>query len=909
MSFVTRVTAGVRRLADRDRAERELQDEMQQYLREAIAANEAAGMTRDAAERAARREIGSITAATDPARDWGWDARVEALLRDVKYAVRYLRKSPGFALAAAGSLALGIGANTAIFSMVNATLLQRLPVARSEQLVSIASPSGSGVFSYPAFDDIRRAQRCCTDMLAFGGITVSLSQGEATDLVTGAIVTGNYFDLLGVRAQRGRLLGNADDVTPGAHPVAVISDALWKRRFAGRADIVGLDVRLNGQPFTVVGVAPAGFDGIQPGVSRDIYVPMMMQAWMRPPRAGYSGEMNPDLLKVRTNSWLFAVGRLKPGMSLEQAAGQLNGVVRGMGDWSDASRQEPPSLTLTRLDDGPPGQRAQLLSVARLLGAVVLTVLIIACANVANLLLARASARRKEIAVRLSIGATRARLIRQLLTESVLLASLGGALGLALAWLAIRGVRAAPPPQGALPVLLNFSVDARVLAFTLLVSVLTGIVFGLMPALRASRPELVPSLKDGTGAQPSFRISALSARNALIVAQVALSLVLLISASLFIRSLGRARAVSPGFDADRVLTVPLNIQLLRYTREQGRAFYGEVTRRVAALPGVQAVSLVRWVPLSGGGAIGSLNIEGQVGSTNTFGSEGGGMDSSDPATVSNDIVGVDYFRTMGIAMKRGRDFTSGDDENGPPVAIVNESFARRHFDGVSAIGRRISLRGPNGPWIEIVGIVADSKYATLDERPMRIVYLPSAQNYVNGMTLVVRTAGDPSLLTNIVAREVHALDPALPASGARTLDEWIGISLYAARAGAALLTGFGALALLLAAVGLYGVLSYAVSRRTREFGVRIALGARAADVLRQVLREGMGLVLFGVVVGLAVALSATRLLTRFLYDVSARDSAAFAATSVVLLTVAAAACLIPAWRATRVDPVRALKQE
>ena len=726
----------MRRLANRDQAERDMQDEVDQYLRESIAAKRRAGMSYEAAERAARVELGSASAATEPARSWGWDASLEAFLSDVRYAARTLGKAPGFTIAAAASLALGIGANTAIFSMVNAMLIRPLPVERPSELVTIASPSGSGVFSYPAFDDVRRGQRCCTRLAAFGGITVSLSEGESTDLVSGNIVTGNFFEVLGVRAHRGRLLASSDDVTPGAHPVVVISAALWKRRFAERPDIVGLDVRLNGQPFRVVGVAPPEFGGIQPGVVRDIYVPMMMQAWMRPPRAGYSGEMNPDLLTVRTNSWLFVVGRLNPGVTVEQATAQLDGVVRGMTDWTDPANPKPPAVTVTKLEEGPPGQRAQMLSVARLLMAVVFTVLVVACANVANLLLARATARRKEIAVRLSIGATRGRLVRQLLTESVLLATLGGALGLALAWLAIRAMRMAPPPQGALPVVLDFAVDAPVLVFTLGVSVLTGVLFGLVPALKASHPELVPALKDGISQSASLRVRRLTSRSALIVGQVALSLVLLISAGLFIRSVHRVRSITPGFDADRVLTVPLNIQLLRYTREQGKAFYRDVVRHVAALPGVEAVSLARYVPFGAGSSVSSLNIEGQAGPQNSFGSEGGGFAGSDPTTVSNSLVGLDYFRTMGIALLRGRDFSTADADSAPPVAIVNAQFARLHFPGKDAVGRRVSLRGPDGPWITIVGVVADAKYATLDEKPARMLYRVIAQNHVNGMTLL-----------------------------------------------------------------------------------------------------------------------------------------------------------------------------
>ncbi len=909
MSFTTRITAGLRALFNRKRVNRDLADEVQHFLTEAAAANRAKGMSPEEAERVARASIGNVASVQEPARGFGWDVALETFAQDVRYAIRHLAKVPGFTIAAACSLALGIGANTAIFSMVNATLIRRLPVARPEELVAVSSPSGSGVFSYPAFDDIRRANTSFTGLTAFGGITVSFNEGESTDLISGVIATGNYFEMLGVKPARGRLLSPEDDRTPGAHPVAVISSALWKRRFGERSDIVGLDVRLNGQPFTIIGVTPAAFTGVQQGVTRDVYVPMMMQAWMRPPRAGYSGDMNPDLLRMRTNSWLFAVGRLKPGVSLEHATTALNVTVRAMDDWkSRDANAAAPSVRIARLDDGPPGQRAQLVSVARLLAAVVLALLIIACANVANLLLARANSRRKEIAVRLAIGATRGRLVRQLVTESVILATLGGALGLTLAWVSIRAVRASPPPAGALPVTLDFAVDVRVLAFTFALSVITGVVFGLIPALRASRPDLVPALKDQTSASGD-RTRRFNPRTGLVVTQVSLSVVLLISAGLFIRSLERTRSLSPGFDVDRLLTVPLNIQLLRYTRDQGKAFYRDVVQRVDAIPGVASASLVRWVPLSGGGSSGSLHLEGRGGPENNFRSEGGGFDLSDPTTISNDVVGLDYFSTMGVAIRRGRDFAESDVEGSPSVAIVNERFVKQHYGNEDPIGKRISMRGPTGPWIEIVGVSADSKYATLAEPPTRIVYLPIAQNHVNGMTLVVRATGNPATIATAVGREVHALDRALPLAGARTLREWIGISIYAARIGTMLLTGFGVLALLLAAVGLYGVLAYAVNRRTREFGLRMALGANKRAVLTQVLGEGVSLVAIGVAVGLVVAFSVTRLLARFLYGVSTTDAPTFVATPALLFAVAIVACLVPAWRAMKVDPIQALKQD
>ena len=491
-----------------------------------------------------------------------------------------------------------------------------------------------------------------------------------------------------------------------------------------------------------------------------------------------------------------------------------------------------------------------------------------------------------------------------------MLAALGGLAGLALAWLAIRAVRASPPPPGALPVFIDFAIDWRVMAFTLGLSVVTGIVFGLVPALRASRPDLIPALKD-QASNDQLRRRRWTARNGLVVVQVGLSLVLLIASGLFTRSLARARALESGFDTDRLLTVPLNIQLLRYTSDQGKAFYRDVVEKVGAIPGVESAAIARWLPLSGGASIASLEIEGQGANDDRFGSEGGGFATDNPRTVMNNIVGVDYLKTMGIRITRGRDFEQRDNETaGQRVAIVTEQFARRHFGTENPVGRRIAMNGTvEENALVIVGVAADAKYGRLEEPTTRLVYIPAPQNYVNGMTLILRTRGNPGALRDEVERAVHSLERSIPVTGTRTYEDWIGISMYAARAGAVLLTGFGALAILLAAVGLYGVLAYAVARRSREFGLRMALGAEAGRVLRLVLGEGLGLVAIGVVGGLVAALAATRLLARFLYGISPTDPVTFAWTPVVLVVVAALACLIPAMRATRVDPIKALKQE
>ncbi len=835
---------------------------------------------------------------------------METLLKDLRYGVRMLLKRPGFTAIAVLTLALGIGANTAIFSLVNATLIRRLPVVEPEHLVSVFSGAPGSVFSYPNYVELRDYNQVFDGLIAWGGITTSFNsdgQTDGADLVTGAIVTGNYFDVLGVRANVGRVISSDDDKTPGAHPVAVISHGLWQSRFGGNPNITGQQILLNGQSFTIIGVTPPEFGGAQPGVTRDIYVPMMMQAVMRPPRAGYSGEMNPDLLNVRGNSWLSTVGRLKPGVTQEQAQAALTAIVEQQEQTApDPNRRR--SILLIPVNDGDPTQRGQMISVATLLMSVVGAVLLIACANVANLLLARASARRKEIAVRLALGASRGRLIRQLLTESIILSLLGGAAGLLIAWWAIDGLKAMPPPPGALPITPDFAMDTRVLFFSLALSLLTGIIFGLAPAWRASRPDLVPALKDEALALDE-RTRRLSLRNLLVVAQVALSLVLLIAAGLFLRSFQQAQAIRPGFDAEKLLIAPLNINLLRYTRAQGREFYRQVIERVESLPGVESASLARIVALSGGGSVRGFTLQGQEGQGSQFRNEGGGVTVNTRNSVSSNVVSLKYFQTMGIASRSGRTFTAQDTEDKPAVVIVNEAFERMHYDGADAVGRRLSFSGAQGPWAEIVGVVRDSKYLTLGEEPVPCVYLPLTQNHETGVSLHVRATVDPSSLIAAVRNEVQSLEKNLPVANVRPMIEIIGSSLYAARMGAMLLGVFGALALLLAAIGLYGVMSYVVSRRTRELGIRLALGAQSSDVFKLVLREGMTLVAIGVGLGLAAAMVVTRLLASFLYGISATDGVTFASIPLILALVALVACYLPARRAMKVDPMVALRYE
>jgi predicted permease len=687
--------------------------------------------------------------------------------------------------------------------------------------------------------------------------------------------------------------------------VAVISYGLWVRRFGSDPRIVGQQLTLNGGQFTIVGVAPSGFNGAEALETNDIYVPTMMQTLVRPPRGGFSGDMNPDLLGRRGSRWLRIVGRLKSGVTPEQAQAGMTALAAGLAQaYPDQDRDM--IATLYPVSKVDPQAYTQLVSVAGLLLAVVAIVLLIACANVANLLLARASARRKEIAVRLAMGASRSRIVRQLLTESVLLSLGSGLVGLLLALWTIDLLKTATPTSGIFSFTLDYHLDGRVLAFTFALSLATGVIFGLAPALQASRPDLVPALKDDVSVAHGRR--RLSLRNLLLVAQVALSLLLLIGAGLFLRSLKNAQDIDPGFDPDKILNAQLNINLLRYTKAQGQEFYRQVIERVEALPGVESATLARVVPMSGAGRTISFQIEGQEPAETTVRNEGSGSPEN-PNTATANVVGLKYFQTMGIGLVQGRDFAPQDKEGAPLVIVVTETFARRYFEDQDPLGRRVSFRGAQGPWSQIVGVVRDSKYRTLGESARSTVYQPLTQNHETGMALHVRTNGKPTRVAASVRREVQSLEPNLAVTSVQSMSDVLGGSLFAARMGAVLLAIFGLLALLLAAVGLYGLMSYSVARRTREIGIRMALGAGTGNVLRLVLKDGMMLVGSGIVAGLIGAAAVTRLLASFLYGVSPLDAVTFVAIPLTLALVALLANYLPARRATKVDPMEALRYQ
>lgn len=813
-------------------------------------------------------------------------------MQDLRYAIRLLLKSPGFTAVAVMSLAIGIGANSAIFTLVRAVFLKPLPVEDLSRLVAVytADSKNPGQFpsSYPNFLDYRDKNTVFSGMFASSGAAFSLSSGTGeAEQVFGEVVSGSYFDVLGVRPTMGRAFLAEEDQVPGQHPVVVLTYQLWTRRFGADRTIVGKTITLNGHPFTVVGVAPNGFRGTSVFGFTALWVPAAMHAAVYPPGSFMDANFN------ERRAILFGItARLKPDVGLGAARAQMEALA------ADLARQYPIALQNRTVRVAPLGEstvplRGRLAQISTLLLAAVVLVLLIACANVANLLLARAAARRKEIAVRSALGAGRARLIRQLLMESAVLAGVSGVVAFAVS-AGVKQLLWAMRPPFMQQWGLDMSVDLTVIMFTAGLALLTSVLFGLAPALQTSRVDLTTELKERTN--QVVRRGRFGFSDALVVAQITLSFVAVVAAGLFVASLRNAQRLDPGFDASRLLVLTVAPGFQGYKPPQAMEFYRQVRERVASAPGVGTVSWAEY-PVLGGAVMKSVFPEG---AELTPGNRG--------ILVQYQSVGTKYFEAVGIPLLRGRDFRDADREGSVPVAIINETMAGRFWPNQEAIGKRFKIYGDQ-QYREVIGVARTVKYNAIGEDPRSFIYLPLAQNYAASMTLHVRTVGDPGKLLGTVRATVQSFDPNLPLTNIWTVPDWIARSLWAPKMGAALFGLFGLLALALASVGLYGVMTYTVTQRTSEIGVRMAHGAEPRNIMQMVLGQAAKRVALGISVSVLAAFGLARVAESMLFGVTAKDPATFAIAGLVLGVVAMLAALVPARRAMGVDPLVALRTE
>jgi putative ABC transport system permease protein len=869
--YLRALAAKLRGLFGGRRADKEFQDEIERRLRLLTERYVRQGMTDAEAAWAARRQFGNATLLHEVNREMRGIKFIETIIQDLRYGLWMLRKNPGFTFVAALTLALGIGANTAIFSVVNAVLLKPLPYYDPQGLFWVTE--GFQLFGEENTIDEHyfywQAQSKSFDHLVAyhsGNIYLTgLGEPERLDYVE---ATANLFPALGVAPHLGRVF-TPEEHQPGSAPVAILSHAFWQRRFGGDPAIIGQSVMLNGRSREVIGVMPPGFKFIQ---KADALLPLAL-------RLPSKGELSITLKRI--------FGRLKPGVTSEQARSELESIARAVGTHP---RWGPLQVSVTPLGERLVGHLRRGLLVQF---ASVAFILLIACANVANLILARSGARQKEMAIRAAMGAGRGRLVRQMLTESLLLSMIGGVAGLLLALL---GVKALAPliPDGLShlkesgPFLL---VDGAALGFTFLASLLIGVIAGIIPALQASQINLNESLKESVrGAAFSMRKGARRVSPALVVGELALTLALLAGAGLLIKSFLRARAVEPGFNPRNLLTMTIPFSAVRYTPAQKKIFYQDLLARINSLPGVKGAAIGDLLPRANKGTV------------------GGRAPLPDPKNISileHKRVSADYFRAMGMRLRAGRSFTEQDNENAPPVAVINETLARRDFPGEDPIGKR---RGNQQTDPTIIGVVADVKRYGLEAEARPEIYYPIFQIAdVGNIGLVVRAAGDPLKLAHAARRQVREIDANLPVTDVMSMEQRLAESVEPRRFQTLLFGLFAALALVIATVGIYGVISYAVSQRTHEIGIRMALGAQASDVLRMVIWRGMSLALIGVAMGVAAALALTRVMKNLLFNVSATDPATFALIALLLTGVALLACWIPARRATKVDPLLALR--
>ena len=816
------------------------------------------------------------------------ESMLVTLVADLRFTARMLRKAPSFAIIAVLCIALGSGAVTTIFSAMNAMVLRPLPgAADAGRLVRMERKEpgrNDGISaSYQFYEYLQARTRSLDGVVAWGKASLTLRRGGEPGVEAyGNYVSGNFFDVLGVRPALGRFFLPEEARTELTHPVIVLSEAMWKSRFGADSALVGREILVNGHAFTLVGIAPTEFRGLDDPIRTDAWLPVQMQRLQRPGR---------DVLRDASLIWLRLGGRLREGVTAEDARRELSAIAAAF----ETERIEPSwmakyaDVRLSMLTGLPPDATGPLAGFLGLLLGAAAIVLVIASVNVAAMLSARAIARRREMAVRAALGAGRGRLVRQLLTEILVLFVLGAAGGMMLAILATNALERLPMPTE-IPMALELSPDPRVFAFALLISLATGLLVGLAPALRGAKVDLATRLRDGSLAS-GHRRSLLG--NALVVGQLAVSLVLLVGAGLFVRALQRGSDIDPGVVASGVATAPFNVESWGYDEARGRAFYRELRQRISQTPGVSVVSLATMLPLALRSNIDDVEV---LGSATIAGR----------TRIHYLQVDADYLATLRIPLRSGRDIAARDDATSPKVAVVNETLAATFWPDGSALGRTFTFRGEA---VTIIGIARDAKYASLTEATPPLAYLPVAQHWNPRQTLIVRTSGNPRALAPAIGAAVRAIDPGAPRPAVTTLEEAMAVGLLPQRVAAIVTAVLGGVGLLLASVGLYGIIAWSAGARTREIGIRVALGARRADVLRLIAGDGMRLTALGLVVGLAIAALVTRLMTSLLFGVSALDGLTYAIMTVLLAAVGLTASLAPALRATRVDPQRILRSE
>jgi len=909
MRWIYKLPLRLRSLFRKTRVEQELSEEMQFHLEKLIEENIAKGMTPEEARYAALREFGGVEQLKEECRD-SWGVRlISELAQDVRYGLRQLRRNPGFTLVAVLTLALGIGANTAIFSLLNAVMLRELPVENPAQLVLFGNGRSAGsagdfantdLYSYSFFREMRQKNQVFSEAsaelsLMFGKMHGAVAGSGNLEPINVQLVTGTYFPMLGVKPILGRAFTAAEDEPAGGHPVAVASYSWWKSRFARDPSIVGKTVTLGSTVYTLIGVAPPEFFGTTVGESPDLWIPLSMEKQISP---GWNGLEGDDFQS------LYIFGRLKPGVTARHAQANVNLLARqiwrgsagGVLTKQQQRTLEHANIELTPAARGLSRLRFEFSLPLKILMAVVGLVLLIACANIANLLLARATTRQREIAVRMAVGAGRRRLVRQMLAESLLLTLMGGALGVLFAWWASEAllVMVSTGPE---PLPLKVAPDATVLAFTFVVTCLTALLFGTLPALRATRIDLTPALKDSRSPVVSPSRSHLS--GGLVVSQVALSVVLLIGAGLFLRTLVNLANVDTGFNKENVLLFEIEPQAVGYKEDSHLVnLYQQIEQKVRAEPGVRAAS-ISFLTFNQGEWTSPVSISGHA------------PTHKDDMMTTHNVVGPRYFAAMGIPLLTGRVLGLQDTENSPKVAVINETMAKWYFPDSSPIGRRFGIGGDpkHSNDIEVVGVVKDAKRESLRERPFPEAYYPYTQRAGFYNNLEVRYTGDPAGVIAEVRHAVGEVDKSLPLSYQNTLAQQVEQSLASETLIARLSSFFGLLAVFLACIGIYGLMSYTVARRTSEIGIRVALGADRSTVLRMVMREGLILALVGIAIGLPAALAANRLVSGMLFGLSPTDPLSMTVASITLLALALVACYIPARRAAKVDPMVALRYE